>query len=63
MFIAVSRSFNPDPVLTQIGQELWDLDDNRLKPGHDYAIDLQARAACTLPPLYYIAGAIVLIPT
>lgn len=41
-FCCCFNSFNPDPILTRIGQELWDLDDNRLKPGEDYVIDLQA---------------------
>jgi poly(U)-specific endoribonuclease len=33
--------FRPNEELSRICQELWDLDDNRLKPGVDYVIDLQ----------------------
>ena len=50
------NSFNPDPILSRIGQELWELDDNRLKPGEDYAIDLQVvsltRSGACIPRLF-----------
>ena len=49
-------SFNPNPILTRIGQELWELDDNRLKPGEDYAIDLQVGSltrVCAFPRVLY----------
>ena len=50
------NSFNPDPILSRIGQELWELDDNRLKPGEDYAIDLQVvsltRSGACIPRVF-----------
>lgn len=33
--------FRPNSELSQICTELWELDENRLKPGVDYQIDLQ----------------------
>ncbi len=33
--------FTPQEELSRICTELWDLDENRLTPGSDYAIDLQ----------------------
>ena len=39
--------FNADRELSQICTELWELDDNRLKPGVDYQINLQGgRSTC-----------------
>ena len=50
----MQRSFNPDPELSKVCSELWGLDENRLTPGVDYAINLQGgkeggmRLACSL---------------
>ena len=33
--------FDPHDELSAVCSEFWELDDNRLTPGKDYAIDLQ----------------------
>ena len=38
--------FDPHDELSALCTKLWDLDDNRLKPGIDYAIDLQGCECC-----------------
>ena len=43
MVLFLTHRFRPNEELSRICQELWDLDDNRLKPGVDYVIDLQVR--------------------
>ena len=35
------RAFSADPELSKIYTELWKLDENRLKPGEHYCINLQ----------------------
>lgn len=40
-YTRVDFRFNHDPELSAICTELWELDENRLRPGIDYRIDLQ----------------------